>query len=115
MIKSDAMALYLVGYLLPVLMAASALPMVLGKVPPNPIYGFRTPKTLSSPEVWYVANRIAGWFMIAGAALALCHNFALWSTHADWAWDRLIVCMAGADLIAVILASAASLFYLRKL
>jgi hypothetical protein len=78
------MALYLVGHFLPILMAALALPMLLGKIPPNPIYGFRTAKTLSSPDIWYAANRIAGWFMIAAAALALCHNFAEWSMHADW-------------------------------
>jgi uncharacterized membrane protein len=115
LIKSEAMGLHLVGYFLPVLMAASALPMVLRKVPPNLIYGFRTPKTLSSPDIWYAANRIAGWFMLAGAVLALCHNFALWSMHADWPWDRLVVYMAVADLIAVMLASAASSLYLRKL
>jgi uncharacterized membrane protein len=105
------MALYLVGYFLPIIMAALALPMVLGMVPPNPIYGFRTPKTLSSTDIWYPANRAGGWFMIAGAALALCCNVTLWFIHPD----RLLISMAIADLVAVILASVASLLYLRKL
>ncbi len=109
------MALYLVGYFLPIVMAALALPMVLGKVPPNPIYGFRTPKTLSSTDIWYPANRAGGWFMIAGAALALCHNIALRFIHPDRPSESLLMTMAIADLVAVILASVASLIYLRKL
>jgi uncharacterized membrane protein len=109
------MALYLVGYLLPVVMVAVALPMVLGKVPPNRIYGFRTPKTLSSPNIWYSANRMAGWLMIAAGGLALCHNFALLSMHPDWLRQRLLTFLAVADLIALIVASFASLLYLRKL
>jgi uncharacterized membrane protein len=109
------MALYIVGYFLPIIMAALALPMALGKVPPNPIYGFRTPKTLSSADIWYPANRAGGWFMIAAGALALCHNFALWSMHSDRSSESLLASMAIADLVAVILASVASLLYLRKL
>ena len=42
------------------------------------MFGFRTPKTLSSPEVWYPANRASGWFMVAAAARSLCFNLALW-------------------------------------
>lgn len=37
-----------------------AIPVILKKVPRNWFYGFRTPKTMSSDEVWYEANRIAG-------------------------------------------------------
>jgi len=36
------------------------VPLALGKIPPNWFYGFRTRKTLSSPEIWYPANRAAG-------------------------------------------------------
>jgi len=41
-----------------------AIPMILRKLRPNRIYGFRTRKTLSSPDVWYPANRAAGFAMI---------------------------------------------------
>jgi hypothetical protein len=48
-----------------------AVPMVAGWLRPNRIYGFRTRKTLSSPDIWYPANRAAGKGMIvAGAFLA---------------------------------------------
>ena len=41
-----------------------SVPLVLGRVPRNLFYGFRTPKTLSSDAVWYPANRILGRAMI---------------------------------------------------
>ena len=43
---------------LPVLLIAVSIPLMLGMVPRNHWYGFRTPKTLSSDSVWYPANRI---------------------------------------------------------
>ena len=43
-----------------VLMALIARPMIQGKVPRNNWYGFRTPKTLSSDEIWYPANAYCG-------------------------------------------------------
>src|SRR5882762_9387979 len=43
-----------------VLLIAISLPMIYDKIPPNGFYGFRTPRTISDPSVWYPANRIAG-------------------------------------------------------
>jgi uncharacterized membrane protein len=49
-----------------------AIPMALRKVRPNRWYGFRTPKTLSSPEIWYAANAAMGRdLMIAGAGIVV--------------------------------------------
>jgi len=49
------------------LMIVLAVPMVLEKVPPNNIYGFRTKRTLSDPEIWYPANAYAGkWLLVYG-------------------------------------------------
>jgi len=48
------------------------LPLVFKLVPPNRIYGFRTPKTLSSPDIWYRANVFAGYaLMLAAVVTAL--------------------------------------------
>jgi len=41
---------------------------MMGKVPRNGWYGFRTTQTLSSDNEWYYANRVAG---IAGLAAGL--------------------------------------------
>jgi hypothetical protein len=91
------MPLYLIGYLIPIVMAVLAVPVVLGKVPPNPIYGFRTPKTLSA------------------AAVTMCFNLVLSSMEPAWPPEKLLGWMAGAGAVSVILASILSLLYLRKL
>ena len=57
---------------LSVLLALVGVPLMLGKVPPNRVYGFRTAKTLSDPAIWYPANKTAGRnLLIAGVCSAL--------------------------------------------
>lgn len=41
-----------------------SIPLLLNKVPRNPVYGFRTRLTLSSDEIWYPANRFAAKLLI---------------------------------------------------
>ena len=53
------------------IIAATALPLLFGWVPPNPYYGFRTPRTMSSPEAWYRANQIMACYLLASQALGL--------------------------------------------
>lgn len=62
--------------LLPVpllLIALLAIPLALGWVPPNWVYGFRTLQSVKSPDVWYAANHRAGFigllFGLIGAIL----------------------------------------------
>ena len=46
------------------------IPLLLGKVPPNVLYGLRTRRTLADEEIWYRANRFAGLvLMLAGAVI----------------------------------------------
>jgi uncharacterized membrane protein len=47
------------------------IPLAMGKVKPNDLYGLRIPKTLENPEIWYKANAFAG------KALSLCGAFVL--------------------------------------
>lgn len=54
------------------LLSALSIPLILGHVPPNCVYGFRVPATLRAPELWYPANRHAGkWLSITGAVISL--------------------------------------------
>lgn len=48
-----------------------SLPLVLRRVPPNYFYGFRTRKTLSSPDIWYEANYIGGRGLIIASSIAV--------------------------------------------
>jgi uncharacterized membrane protein len=76
-----------------VLLFVVALPLVLGVIPRNRLYGMRTPRTLSDDRVWYRVNRVAGLALVVssgvyGAVAAIrpydrlaANNFAIWSIH----------------------------------
>lgn len=50
-----------------ILLILLALPLYLGKVKPNPFYGFFTPKMLENADSWYAVNKVsAGWMIITG-------------------------------------------------
>jgi uncharacterized membrane protein len=51
------------------LLIGVSVPMLLGWVPPNRLYGFRTSKTLSDARIWYEANRLSGAAGIVAGAL----------------------------------------------
>lgn len=57
---------------------ALAIPLILQKVPPNPFYGFRLPKTQSDPRIWYAANRAAG----VNLAIAGAVSLSIWTAVA---------------------------------
>ena len=42
------------------LLSAISVPLILRRIGPNPIYGFRVRQTLEDPEVWYDVNAYAG-------------------------------------------------------
>jgi uncharacterized membrane protein len=48
-----------------------SLPLILGRIGPNPFYGLRVKRTLDDPAVWYPANRVAAWWMLAAGALLM--------------------------------------------
>lgn len=39
------------------LLAGLSIPLMLGKIPPNPWYGVRVPSTLEDERLWYKVNR----------------------------------------------------------
>lgn len=58
--------------LMGLLLAAAAVPLLLRWVPPNSLYGLRTEDSLSSPEVWYESNALAGRDLLTvGIAMAV--------------------------------------------
>jgi len=54
------------------LLAVLFVPLIMGKIPPNGLYGFRVKKTMEDPDIWYPVNRYGGkWLLAAGLVLAL--------------------------------------------
>jgi hypothetical protein len=44
-----------------------SIPLIMGKIAPNPWYGFRVKRTLSDPAVWYAVNAYsAKWLLAVG-------------------------------------------------
>lgn len=54
-----------------------ALPLVLRWVKPNPLYGFRTARTLRDPQVWYDANAYAGRLLVGSGVLIVVMTLGL--------------------------------------
>lgn len=72
------MLLFLILFLFEgLLFMGLSLPLIQRRVKPNPWYGFRTPKTLSSERIWYLANEYSGRLLfvtgliVAAAAILL--------------------------------------------
>jgi uncharacterized membrane protein len=56
------------------------IPLAMGRVGPNPLYGFRTSATLRDPAVWYPVNRVAGrWLAATGIAVACSAAFTFFA------------------------------------
>jgi uncharacterized membrane protein len=66
-----------------------SIPLAIGLIPRNRLYGFRTKRTLADDALWYRANRFAGFgIMIASAiyyAVAVARpydrDFSVWLLH----------------------------------
>jgi hypothetical protein len=63
------LALYAIGGLV---LAGLSVPLILHKIPPNGLYGFRIPSTIESPALWYKVNAYAGRrFLVVGLGTAV--------------------------------------------
>jgi uncharacterized membrane protein len=56
--------------------AILSLPLIFKWVPPNRLYGFRTPRTKADPDLWYRANSFGGWALLVAAAFSAILLFA---------------------------------------
>ena len=96
------------------LLIVLAIPMLRGKVPPNPWYGFRVPGTLSDPTRWYKANRYAArWLLLTGVitvAAAIALYFVPGLSVDTYAW--LVLAVFGVPFVLMIITSFR---YLRRL
>ncbi len=83
--------------------ATTALPLVLGWVPPNRLYGFRTPETLASEEAWYRGNQLMGCYMLVGQlAVALSLGRVTAAMQDRFGGDRVVWGVPWACLLALL-------------
>lgn len=61
-----------------ILQMGLAVPLIRGRVPPNPLYGVRTPKTLGDESTWYRANAYGGRLLFGSGLVELAAVVALY-------------------------------------
>jgi hypothetical protein len=58
------LAIYIAGG---VLLMGLSIPLILRKIPPNGLYGFRLPATMENTDLWYKVNAYSGLrFLVTG-------------------------------------------------
>ena len=61
------------------LLSALAIPLILRKIGPNPVYGFRVKQTLEDPKVWYDGNAYAGKGMLVDGLITVIAAVVLYA------------------------------------
>jgi uncharacterized membrane protein len=96
-----------------ILLAALSIPLIMRKIKPNPIYGFRTPTTLSNETYWYEVNSYAGkWLLGAGIMIAIS---AIVLAMLPLSLDTYAILCAVIILGAITIAIVMGVIYMRKL
>ena len=96
-----------------ILIALTAIPLVLGKVPPNMFYGVRTPRTMSDRDVWYKANAYGGRALLVAGLIAALGSIALTRVGLDR--NAYSLANVAALLLPVLIALTVTLAYIRRL
>jgi hypothetical protein len=96
------------------LLIALAVPLIRGRVAPNPLYGLRCRETLADPVVWYRANALSARWMAALGGSLLVLAFALPWIPGITAEVHALLCTAWL-VVGLLAVCAASLVAARRL
>ena len=103
--------MYILGGLALIVMS---FPLILRRVPPNPVYGFRIQWTQKDPEKWYLVNAHTGkWLSFAGIC-SLLGAIGLSLVPGIHLAVYAFACLA-VLLVTVFLAIVQSIRFLRKM
>jgi uncharacterized membrane protein len=94
---------------LPVLFILIGLPLALELIPPNGVYGVRTPSTLASAESWYRANLWAGIFAVGFGFLAVIVTMAVDRSNKFAPTAKSYIVLAATVSVAVLMALAGAM------
>lgn len=83
----------IVFLLVGVVFVAAGVPLLLGRVRPNPWYGCRSERTLSDEGLWYRANRILGRGLVLVGALGSAFTAAVYFFFAGTASDAWVIAL----------------------
>ena len=93
-----------------VIVAAAAVPLMLRLIPPNPMYGLRTERTVTQSAAWFDVNAYVGRALLVAMAVAALLIMLYQGTWLRSGWAQLAV-----FVLAIAGAIVATLVYERKL
>jgi hypothetical protein len=97
---------FLIAY---AIIALIAVPLAMRLIPPNPIYGVRTDRTLGNPSLWYNVNAVAGQLVLIACGVSAIILMMYQGTWLRGFWAQLFL-----FLIPIGGAVGATLYFERK-
>jgi hypothetical protein len=97
------------------MIALVSLPLILGKIGPNPFYGLRVKRTLDDPAAWYAGNRYASWGMLATAALLMLVATTGYALMPDLGMPAYALTCLAAMVVGLLVSLVLTFRYLRRL
>lgn len=93
-----------------------ALPLIQGKVKPNPWYGVRMRKTMQNPEIWYPVNAYCGrrLILVGVSMIAAAVLFCPLSLIPKVGIAAYTLCWVSSMLIGLIITIVQTFQYLSK-
>ena len=95
-----------------------SIPLLHNSIGPNRIYGFRTRRTLSNPDLWYKTNKYMAKELIAAAAVIILLAIAAMIVHLQLTMFTAIQAKALFTMVTaipILIAALRSSLYLKKL
>jgi hypothetical protein len=91
-----------------------SIPLIFRRVPPNPVYGYRTRATLGDDTLWYEANAFFGSRFLSASLLSACVALAvhLYGGISPATYLKVSVVLLAAPVVAAWLLTAR---FIRKI
>jgi uncharacterized membrane protein len=96
------------------LLAGLAIPLILRRIPPNGLYGFRVKATMENPEIWYPVNVFAGKWLLGIGLVTTVAAVAL-TLIPDLGIDEYAYLLLGIWLVIFVIGIGATIRFMKKL
>jgi len=111
--ESTAITLAISNIGVALLIIGISIPLVMGKIPMNPVYGIRFRKSYESEETWYRVNRYGGKQLIIWSIPLL--GIGLLSFFLPLKGNGLLTTLIACAPLIVLVPACLSYFYAKKL
>jgi uncharacterized membrane protein len=98
-----------------ILFIGLGIPLMLNVVPPNRFYGFRTPRTLRDPKIWYAVNRIQGNDLFLAGALVTISSVIMSFLAQGWSREQIGITLFFIMVFSLIGVALHGLIVLRRM